>query len=106
MSGKTTVRVRSSADKLKRSAIQTRIDAVRATIFSRGSDPYDAHKCGVCCATLAPRSRRAYEREMEHDAHSLPKTHQAINDGIAKNLHVGAQLYVSMRGAMIADLGI
>lgn len=61
---------------------------------------------GVCCATLAPRSRRAYEREMEHDAHSLPKTHQAINDGVAENLHVGAQLYVSMRGAMIADLGI
>ena len=31
---------------------------------------------------------------------------RAINNGIAENLHIGAQLYVSMEGKMIADLGI
>src|SRR5688572_4504951 len=36
----------------------------------------------------------------------LPRTMQAIEDGMRQGLHVGAQLYVSLRGRVIADVGV
>ncbi len=34
---------------------------------------------------------------------TLPRTRQVLEDGIAQGLHPGAQLYVSLRGELIAD---
>ncbi len=50
--------------------------------------------------------RRRYDHRMDHEAPNLPKTLDAIEEGIVQNLHLGAQLYVSRAGATIADLGI
>jgi CubicO group peptidase (beta-lactamase class C family) len=43
---------------------------------------------------------------MDRDSLPIPKALRAIHDGIAENLHLGAQLYVSVAGKIIADLGI
>ncbi len=43
---------------------------------------------------------------MNGDGHSLPNALSAINLGIAENLHIGAQLYVSIDGATVVDLGL
>ena len=43
---------------------------------------------------------------MDAEPPRLPNTIRAINDGIAQNLHLGAQLYVSSAGDPIADCGI
>ncbi len=43
---------------------------------------------------------------MTESRKTLPRTLAAIERGIADNLHIGAQLYVSRDGRRIADLGI
>src|SRR5438874_2149718 len=37
---------------------------------------------------------------------TLPRTVKVIEDGIAEKLHLGAQVYVSVDGKAVADIGV